>query len=79
MLLVALTIAVGLILLFAGAQGLVRGISTLALRMGITPLVVGLTVVAFGTSLPEVGDVSGRGPQELGRSGCRKCDRLLYL
>ena len=64
MLLVALTIAVGLILLFAGAEGLVRGSSTLALRLGITPLVVGLTVVAFGTSLPEIGDTSGRGPQE---------------
>jgi cation:H+ antiporter len=44
----------GLILLFAGAEGLVRGSSALALRLGITPLVVGLTVVAFGTSAPEL-------------------------
>ena len=37
-----------------GAEGLVRGASALALRIGISPLVVGLTVVAFGTSSPEL-------------------------
>jgi cation:H+ antiporter len=41
-------------MLFAGAEGLIRGSSSLALRIGITPLVVGLTVVAFGTSSPEL-------------------------
>ena len=41
-------------MLFAGAEGLIRGSSSLALRVGITPLVVGLTVVAFGTSSPEL-------------------------
>ncbi len=41
-------------ILFAGAESLVRGSSSLALRFGITPLVVGLTVVAFGTSAPEL-------------------------
>ena len=44
----------GVLLLLAGAQGLVRGASALALRIGITPLVVGLTVVAIGTSSPEL-------------------------
>ena len=44
----------GLVLLAAGAEGLVRGSSALALRFGVTPLVVGLTVVAFGTSSPEL-------------------------
>ncbi|HSL90760.1 MAG TPA: calcium/sodium antiporter [Ignavibacteriaceae bacterium] len=47
-------IIAGLIMLFAGAEGLIRGSSSLALRVGITPLVVGLTVVAFGTSSPEL-------------------------
>jgi cation:H+ antiporter len=47
-------IIAGLIMLFAGAEGLIRGSSSLALRIGITPLVVGLTVVAFGTSSPEL-------------------------
>jgi cation:H+ antiporter len=42
----------GLFILVVGAEGLVRGSSALALRLGITPLVVGLTVVAFGTSSP---------------------------
>lgn len=40
--------------MFAGAEGLIRGSSALALRAGISPLVVGLTVVAFGTSSPEL-------------------------
>ena len=44
----------GLIALVAGAQLLVRGASRLALTFGISPLVVGLTVVAFGTSAPEL-------------------------
>ena len=44
----------GLILLVIGANVLVRGASKLALSFGISPLVVGLTIVAFGTSAPEV-------------------------
>jgi cation:H+ antiporter len=44
----------GLIALIAGAELLVRGASKLALSFGISPLVVGLTIVAFGTSSPEV-------------------------
>ncbi len=44
----------GLIALIAGASLLVRGASRIALSFGVSPLVVGLTVVAFGTSAPEV-------------------------
>jgi cation:H+ antiporter len=44
----------GLVLLAAGAESLVRGSSALALRFGVTPLVIGLTVVAFGTGSPEL-------------------------
>ena len=44
----------GLALLVAGAEGLVRGSSALALRLGVTPLVIGLTVVSFGTGSPEL-------------------------
>lgn len=44
----------GLAALVAGAEALVRGASRLALSLGISPLVVGLTVVAFGTSAPEM-------------------------
>jgi cation:H+ antiporter len=44
----------GLALLYFGAEGLVRGSASLALRLGLSPLVVGLTVVAFGTSSPEL-------------------------
>ena len=44
----------GLILLVGGAELLVRGASRLAARFGISALVIGLTVVAFGTSAPEL-------------------------
>lgn len=44
----------GLIVLILGAELLVRGASKLALSFGISPLVVGLTVVSFGTSSPEL-------------------------
>lgn len=45
---------IGLILLVIGAEALVRGASKLAAACGISPLVIGLTVVAFGTSAPEM-------------------------
>lgn len=44
----------GLLLLFVGGEALVRGAAALALRLGLSPLAVGLTVVAFGTSTPEL-------------------------
>lgn len=45
---------VGLVVLTVGGDLLVRGASGIALRYGVKPLVVGLTVVAFGTSSPEL-------------------------
>jgi len=44
----------GLVLLVAGAELLVRGASKLAAALGISPLVIGLTIVAYGTSSPEM-------------------------
>jgi cation:H+ antiporter len=48
-----LLLIVGGVLLIGGAELLVRGASRLAIAIGVSPLVVGLTVVAFGTSAPE--------------------------
>ena len=48
-----LFVVVGLLLLAGGAEFLVRGSTSAAFRMGVTPLVVGLTIVAFGTGSPE--------------------------
>jgi cation:H+ antiporter len=53
-LLPALGIGLGFVVLVGGGELLVRGASQLALAMKISPLVVGLTVVAFGTSAPEL-------------------------
>jgi len=50
----ALLFLAGLAALVAGAELLVRGAGKLAVSFGISPLVVGLTVVAFGTSAPEL-------------------------
>lgn len=54
MLVDALLVVAGLVLLAAGAEGLVRGAGALALRFGVAPLVVGLTIVALGTGSPEL-------------------------
>lgn len=47
-------VIIGLVLLTLGAEGLVRSGSSIALRMGVKPLVVGLTIIAFGTGSPEL-------------------------
>lgn len=49
-----LLLIAGLVLLTFGADVLVKGASSLAGSLGISPLVIGLTVVAFGTSAPEL-------------------------
>lgn len=51
---IAVLLVGGLILLSLGAELLVKGSSGIALRAGIPSLVVGLTIVAFGTSAPEL-------------------------
>ncbi len=54
MLLDILMIIGGIFILYLGAEGMVRGSKRLAISLGIHPLIVGLTIVAFGTSMPEL-------------------------
>lgn len=66
-----LLVLVGVVLLYFGAGSLVRGAASIARRLGWSPLVVGLTVVAFGTSTPELvvsvgAALDGRGPIAVG-------------
>lgn len=76
---------VGLILLVAGAEFLIKGASKLAATLGISPLVIGLTVVAFGTSAPELAvslnaSFSGQASIALGNVvGSNICNILLIL
>jgi cation:H+ antiporter len=53
MLLEALLLVTGLVVLYFGAEWLVAGASKLALAFGISPLIIGLTIVAAATSAPE--------------------------
>lgn len=64
-------LVVGVAILVAGAEALVRGASGLAKLAGLSPLVIGLTVVAFGTSSPELAvtiksSLSGAGDLAIG-------------
>ena len=47
-------LAVGSVMLYLGSEWIVKGSVSIADRLGISPLVIGLTIVAFGTSLPEL-------------------------
>ncbi len=58
---ILLQLAAGLVLLVIGAEALIRGASRIAIVAGISPLVVGLTVVAYGTSAPELAVSVGAG------------------
>jgi cation:H+ antiporter len=55
----AIFFGLGIVALVLGAQSLVHGASKFALASGLSPLVVGLTVVAFGTSAPEMAVSTG--------------------
>ncbi len=76
---------VGLVILVVGAELLVRGSVTLAAFAGVSPLIIGLTVVAFGTSAPElaVSSVSSlKGDSEIALGnviGSNICNILLIL
>jgi cation:H+ antiporter len=50
----SLNLLIGLALLYAGGDALVRGAATLGTRLGMSSLLTGLTIVAFGTSAPEL-------------------------
>jgi cation:H+ antiporter len=50
----AIKLTIGLTLLLGGGEAVVRGAASLARKLGISPLAIGLTVVAFGTSAPEL-------------------------
>lgn len=67
----ALYLLAGLILLYFGAEWLVAGAAGLARSLGMRPLIIGLTVVAFGTSAPELvvgidASIAGQGAIALG-------------
>lgn len=78
-------LALGLVLLVAGAEFLIKGASKLAATFGVSPLIIGLTVVAFGTSAPELAvslnaSVQGQADIALGNVvGSNICNVLLIL
>ena len=78
-------VGVGFLALVGGAGWLVRGAAALARRFGLSPLVIGLTVVAFGTSAPEllvslVSVLTGKGDVAVGNVlGSNTANVLLIL
>ncbi|MGB3296853.1 MAG: calcium/sodium antiporter [Phormidesmis sp.] len=78
-------LAIGLALLVGGAEMLVKGASKLAATVGVSPLIIGLTVVAFGTSAPELAvslkaSLAGQADIALGNVvGSNICNVLLIL
>ncbi|MEO1791686.1 MAG: calcium/sodium antiporter [Cyanobacteria bacterium J06629_19] len=79
------SLVVGFVLLVGGAEFLVKGASKLAATIGVSPLVIGLTVVAFGTSAPELAvslnaSLHGQADISLGNVvGSNICNILLIL
>lgn len=59
--LVVLGLVIGVVCLVAGAELLVKGAAAIATKLGVQPVVIGLTVVAFGTSAPELAVSVGSG------------------
>jgi len=76
---------VGFVLLIVGADYLVRGAVSIAERLGVSPLIIGLTIVACGTSLPELvvsvrATLAGSAPLAIGNVvGSNICNILLIL
>ncbi|MCP4578647.1 MAG: calcium/sodium antiporter [Deltaproteobacteria bacterium] len=81
----ALFCVVGFVMLYYGAEWLVKGSSSLARSLGVTPVVIGLTVVAFGTSAPElvvsvVSSIQGKSMIAIGNAvGSNICNIALVL
>jgi cation:H+ antiporter len=75
----------GLTLLYYGAEWLVKGGSAIAVRCKVPPLIIGLTLVAFGTSAPELfvsldAALAGKGDIAVGNVvGSNICNILLIL
>ena len=75
----------GLVLLYYGAEYLVRGGSSIALKLKISPLVIGLTLVAYATSAPELvvsvdAAIKGMGDVSIGNIvGSNICNIALIL
>ena len=75
---------VGLILVLKGANFLVEGASSLAKRLSVPEIVIGLTIVAFGTSAPELiintfSSIAGRNELVLGNIIGSNIFNLLFI
>ena len=78
-------LAAGFALLYFGGEGVVRGAVAIGIKLGITPVMVGLIIVAFGTSAPELAvslraATSGYGGMAIGNVvGSNICNIALIL
>lgn len=75
---------IGLVLLIAGADLVVRGASQVAVTLGVTPMVIGLTIVSVGTSAPElavgiIAGLEGKGALAVGNIAGTNVLNLLFI
>ena len=49
-----LELILGLILLYLGAEALIRSAGSISLKFGLSPLVIGLVIMGYGTAMPEL-------------------------
>ena len=80
----ALLFLVGLAAVVAGAELVVRGGARVAARLGVSPLIIGLTVVAIGTSFPELAvgidsALQGNGALAVGNIAGTNTFNLLFI
>lgn len=76
MLLATALLIIGLLLVVYGADRLVFAASILCRNVGIPPIIIGMTVVSIGTSLPEIIVLRCRIDEWATRSGCRDRHRF---
>ena len=72
-------LVIGFALMIWGADKFVAGASALARKLGVSPLLIGLTIVAFGTSMPELAVSCHRGPARCKRDCGRQCCRFEHF
>lgn len=80
----ALVFCAGLVVILLGAELLLRAASRVATMLGVSPILIGLTIVAVGTSMPELAvgltaAIDGKGPLAVGNIAGTNILNILFI